>query len=66
MKKGKAWMTDLNPVQVQLPQEQVSVTIYGAIGTPLESPLFMLGKYSIAQAQRATAKKRASRGFDDT
>ena len=45
MKKGKAWMTDMNQVQVQLPQEQVSVTVYGAIGSTLQGPLFMIGKY---------------------
>ena len=37
-------MTDMNQVQVQLPQEQVSVTIYGAIGNTLQGPLFMIGK----------------------
>ena len=44
MKKGKSWMTDMNQVQVHLPQQQVSVTIYGAIGSTLQAPLFMIGK----------------------
>ena len=44
MKKGKSWMTDMNQVQVHLPQQQVSVTIYGAIGSTLQGPLFMIGE----------------------
>ena len=37
-------MTSNSPVQVHLPKNQFSVTVYGAIGTPLIGPVFLLGE----------------------
>ena len=41
MVKGKSWMTAVQPIETFLPHFNVfSITIFGAIGTPLSKPLF--------------------------